>query len=262
MLLRRHGMAAHARRRDAETRGPTSTWRGMDDHTDIRNLLGPGSELTERQAEVVQMMVEVLGDPAWVARAVRLLQRHARLDDVTAEIVFTDALFDLLTAVAKKDVEFRRSPRAWLLGVARRKAGSRSELLGTDDVGRLQTVIHVPLEDRDAAAEPAEDEDARIEALRLWRELLPQMGWDLAEAVWGEILTGLETGAVILDVRTLSEILGRPLAAVKTAYYRGGDRLARLAVDRGLVDPRLLASDLVTVDEGEAEEADTELEDT
>jgi len=213
------------------------------------------TDLTAEQRCAVAALVEVVGDRSFVTAVVADLRRRTHLDATTAEVVFTEALFGLLKHV-ESGRELRVGAQAWITRVARNIASKRSEILVREPDGKPHTVTHVALQDFDAAGEPPGDEVSRQEALRRWRELVPLMGWELAEEVWDVVLQGLEDGAVVMDVRTIAEITGKRFAAVKTAYYRGGERLARLALEHGLIDPRRLAESVVVDDDEEEEDDD------
>jgi hypothetical protein len=205
-------------------------------------------------------LVEVLRDEQWMATLVRDLVRRTRLDVTTVEVAVTDAIEDMIKEARRGGI--KKTPRAWLIGVARRKANSRTEILSRDPDGRPHPVQHTEFLD-DAVGkddgEPATEETAqraREEALRKWRELIPRLGWDLAEQVWLEVIRQLELGGPVMDLRSLAEAVGRKFAAVKNAYYQGGERLARLAVEHGVIDPMVLAEDVVIVDDDEEDEDD------
>jgi hypothetical protein len=220
----------------------------IDEHF-ARARLGADDERAARA------LVDVLRDEQWMASLVRDLGRRTRLDPTTIEVAVTDAIADMIKEARRDGI--KKTPRAWLVGVARRKANSRREILSRDDDGRPHPVQHVEYLDETvsrSSEEPMSEETAtraREEAFEKWRELVRQLGWDLAEQVWLEVISQLEMGGPVMDLRSLSEAVMRDFAAVKNAYYQGRRRLARLAIENGVVDPTVFADEVVIVDDDE-----------
>lgn len=208
--------------------------------------------LDEGSARAAMMVAQVLDDADFTVLVVHDLMRRAHLDHTTASIAFSDALYAMIAA-AKNDT-IKTTSRAWVFGVARRKANARSEILHRDADGRPHAVQLSGLHDGLRDADDPFDDGIDPDALERWRELLPALGWELAELVWNEVIDALLAGGPVLDVRTLAEAVGRSPAAVKTAYYEGRKRLARLARERGLVDVSDFADDVLVGDDDDEEE--------
>jgi DNA-directed RNA polymerase specialized sigma24 family protein len=195
----------------------------------VTNALRAAAEAAEKGEAWVA--VEALWRSPVLDGVVRRVRgRWPWLPDDDVDRAVSEAFEAFHTAILAGDTV--RDPVHWLSRVARNRAaqimrdGSRE-------------VPHDPAElsqgERDGEAEMilATDE-RRARAIRHARRLLPRLGQANVQAVMEVVIDAVERDIPSLSVAEIAQSLGQSQQTVKVWYWRGFERLKRLAAEQGL----------------------------
>jgi len=121
---------------------------------------------------------------------------------------------------------------AWIIKVADRMAlrylrTREEEMLA--DVSEMDAIPTKAEKD-----EPVVGEDIRTRVLRIARGYLPKLGQETAQRVMAHLFDAVEAGVVDISRTKMAADLGLSPQTVRTAIFRGFQRLKRLAKDDGL----------------------------
>jgi DNA-directed RNA polymerase specialized sigma24 family protein len=175
--------------------------------------------------------VETLwGSPVLDGVVRRIRQRWSWLPEDDVNRATAEAFEALHAAILGGDTV--RDPVHWLSRVARNKAAQIMR-------ERAREVPHDPslVTQWDHGGEPEvilAAEERRARAVAHARRLLPRLGQANVQAVMTIVIEAVERQVPSLSIAEIAEALGQSQQTVKTWYWRGFERLKRLAAEEGL----------------------------
>jgi DNA-directed RNA polymerase specialized sigma24 family protein len=175
--------------------------------------------------------VEILwGSPVLDGVIRRISRRWPWLPDDDVNRAAAEAFEALHAAILAGDTI--RDPVHWLSYVARNKAAQIMR-------ERAREVPHDPSRvlQWDHGGEPEvilAAEERRARAVAHARRLLPRLGQANVQAVMTIVIEAVERQVPSLSIAEIAEALGQSQPTVKTWYWRGFERLKRLAAEEGL----------------------------
>ncbi|HZT67406.1 MAG TPA: hypothetical protein VFA11_16575 [Acidimicrobiales bacterium] len=160
----------------------------------------------------------------------RVRQRWPWLPDDDVDRAVGEA-FDAFHAAVLAG-ETIRHPVHWLAQTVRNRAAQIMRDRAREvpqDPGRLGAIAHGGEPELVLAAE-----ERRARAVAHARRLLPRLGQANVQAVMEVVIDAVDRQVPSLSVVDIAQALGQSQQSVKVWYWRGFDRLARLAAEEGL----------------------------